>query len=127
MNDELQGVLAELASGLGTTTGELWTWLQGDGIEAYAAAKVAQLWVVVVAAGIVAVTCVAMVWVFIDRYRKGNRSDWDADDAFVGSIISLAILAFDVVFSLSYASELAGWLTSPQGMAISMLLDKLGG
>lgn len=41
MNDELQGVLAELASRLGTTSGELWSWLQSDGIAEYAKVKVA--------------------------------------------------------------------------------------
>ena len=36
MSDELSSVLAELAKGLGTSTGELWAWLQGDGLAAYA-------------------------------------------------------------------------------------------
>lgn len=125
MNDELQGVLAELASGLGTTTGELWTWLQGNGIEAYATAKVAQLWPPVIFFSLLTLLILAgMVYSFV----KASKSEYfDVADILLCLFVPGIILLFTGGVAIYTVSDLLGWMTSPQGMVISMLLSKLGG
>ena len=124
MSDELQGVLAELASGLGTTSGELWAWLQSDGIAEYAKVKVAQLGVEVAGFGLATLACIVLA-VLMVRGLARCKNSWD-EDGWVFGIVTSACGA--VVFAVSFfmaASELAGWLASPQGMVISTLLEKL--
>ena len=129
MSDELSEVLAELARGLGTNTGELWTWLQGDGLAAYAKVQVARLavetafWSVVLVVAIIA--CVML-------YRAASKAGDEAGDddavfmlmffcviAVVGVAVSFALLA-------DAASELACWVASPEGMVIQKVLEMTG-
>lgn len=125
MNDELQSVLAELASGLGTTTGELWTWLQGDGIEAYAQVQVARLWPPVIFLTLMFLAIlVGMVYSFV---KESKKPYFDAVETTLIECIPGIFLLVIGGIDVALISDLVGWMTSPQGMVISMLLDKLGG
>ena len=131
MNDELQNTLAEIAKGVGTTTSELWTWLQGDGLEAYAAARIAQLWVGVSVAVVIGIICLIVVVAIFVMAKKKYDSDkmYGIDDLFFDvallEIIPAGALIFDLISVSSIAGELAGWIASPQGMAISIFVDRL--
>ena len=127
MNDELQGTLAELASGLGTTTNELWTWLQGDGINAYAAAKVAQLGVIVAFITIALLCCIAACAVIYMTWRHSDKKGYWDDDCLFAMIIPLFLVGVVIILGVDYIGEFAGWIASPQGMVMQMFVDKFGG
>lgn len=131
MSDELSEVLAELAKGFGTSTGELWSWLQGDGLAAYARVQVARL---AVDTAFWSVVTVVMLIACVMLYRAANKAGNEAGDeagdvaftlmffcviAVVGVVVSFALLA-------DAASDLACWMASPEGMVIQKVLEMTG-
>lgn len=125
MSDELQGVIAELASRLGTTSGELLAWLQGDGLAEYARAKVARLIVETAGWGVLILACVIAAALAFRRLSKCDDS-LEEDGLAFSIIVFVAASVVASPFFFMTASELAGWIASPQGMVISTLLDKVG-
>ena len=128
MNDELQGVLAELASRLGTTSGELWSWLQSEGLNEYAKVKVAQLGVETAGWGLALLLCITLT-VFVCRLlvKDGSEEYSDVCEFLIVVVIAGFMASITILIPLfGVVSELAGWMASPQGMVISTLLDKVG-
>lgn len=127
MSDELSGALADLARGLGTTTGELWAWMQSDGIDAYARAQVAKYAVGTFFSVAILVAVVATARIV----KKDCESTpfYDESDAFLKLLlfeIIPVILAFiSGLFACDQVTGLIGWLASPEGMVISMLVERL--
>lgn len=123
MNDELSSALAELAKGFGVSTGELWSWLQSDGVTEYAKVQVAQLKVNTFGSALGTVACIVMCIVMFRVLNKVNTYDMDAP--FIGLTVFAVGAIFFAATVFANASELAGWMASPQGMVISMLLEKV--
>lgn len=133
MSEELSGALANLANQLGITTAQLWDWLQGNGVQAYARAKVAQLsvGVAVTLIGVALITIICVTLIKTDRkWRDDTNAQYDDDYLlfpYSGELLFLvAVLIFVafilVVNSLPAIGELAGWIASPEGMVIQMVL-----
>lgn len=125
MSDELSEVLAELAKGFGTSTGELWAWLQGDGLAAYARVQVARLTVHTVLWAVISVISIAAC---VALYMAIRKTD---DDEMVGVLLIIGMFVLiGLVISLSiltaYASDLACWMASPEGMVIQRVLEMTG-
>ena len=131
MSEELSGALADLARGLGTTTGELWAWMQSDGIDAYARAQVAKYAVGTFLSVTFLVVCIFAVVATARIVKKDCESNPfdDESDAFFELLlfeIMPMILAFiSGLFACDQVTGLIGWLASPEGMVISMLVDRL--
>lgn len=131
MSEELSGALADLARGLGTTTGELWAWMQSDGIDAYARAQVAKyavgtfLSVTILVVCIVAVVATARI---VKRDCESNPFPDDGDAFFeliLFEITPTILTVFTGAFACDQVTSLIGWLASPEGMVISMLVERL--
>lgn len=121
MGGELEGALSELAKGFGTSTGQLWTWLQGDGLSAYARVMVARL---AVWCGIASLAClVGMALLTVGVRRALSREQRWLDGIshalllWGGSSLGVGLLALALI-----GPELAGWMASPEGMAIASLI-----
>lgn len=124
MNDELSSALAELAKGFGVSTGELWSWLQSNGVAEYAKVQVAQLTVSAVGIGIaIAVTFVITFVILRHHLKNPYTTDW-ADIMMAELVPSVALLVLAVI-ETGIVSDLVGWMASPEGMVISMLLEKV--
>lgn len=124
MNDELSSALAELAKGFGVSTGELWTWLQSDGLTEYAKVQVVQLTVSAVGIGITIAITLVIAFVILRHHLKNPYTDW-VDIMMAELVPSVALLVFAVI-ETGIVSDLVGWMASPEGMVISMLLEKVG-
>ena len=122
LSERLQDALAGLAEQLGISVGQLWQWLQGSGVGAYARAKVAQLGATAaVGAVLVVLGVAALVWT---ARRIGEMEDRDM------YLVPLALLlivgsAIGVIFLASTVSALCGWIASPEGMVMDMILHGL--
>ena len=118
--EQTDAALAELAQQLGISVGELWGWLQGNGIEAYAAARVAYGLTEVIGCLLLFLVCAV---VMVHLYRLAVKANFDAEFPCVMGIcfagIICIIAAFGIVLSLP---SLVGWMVSPEGMVIDMLL-----
>lgn len=118
--EQTDAALAELARQLGISVGELWGWLQGNGIEAYAAARVAYGLTEVIGFLLLFAVCAV---VFVNTLRAVEKTDFDGEfcclAAFCVSGIIGIIAAIGVVACLP---SLVGWFVSPEGMVIDMLL-----
>lgn len=124
MSDELSNALAELAEGLGTTTGELWSWMQSYGIDAYARAKIAQLSVICVHAVALFVLGLVLLMATYRHYKQSKRSyTLDGEDALIMGGITLILISM-LILGI-FAPDLFGWITSPEGMVISELIGRL--
>lgn len=124
MNEELSSALAELAKGFGVSTGELWSWLQSDGVAEYAKVQVAQLKVNTFGSALGTVVCIVMCIVMFRGVSKGGV--YNAEVPFIGLTVFAVGAIFFAATVFANASELAGWMASPQGMVISMLLERVG-
>ena len=124
MNDTLQGVLAELAKGLGTNTGELWTWMQGEGVQAYGSVQVARLTVSAWGIGI-AIAVVAIIALAIARHCL-KSSYLDGADMMMAEMIPTIALTVLSVIEVGVISDLVGWMASPEGMVIRKALELMG-
>lgn len=131
MSEELSGVLADLARGLGTTTGELWAWMQSDGIDAYARAQVAKYAVGTFFSVAVFVVCLVAVVATARIVKRDCENDPFPDDrgAFfellLFEIVPMILTLFYGVIAVDQVTGLIGWLASPEGMVISMLVERL--
>lgn len=124
MSDELSNALAGLAEGLGTTTGELWAWMQGYGIDAYAKAMIAELSVGCAIATMLAILGLAVSVIIYRRHSKEGAPDMSEGEVCICVAgIGVAVISMFVLFCL--APELFGWLASPEGMVISELFGVL--
>lgn len=124
MNDTLQGVIAELANGLGTNTGELWTWMQGEGVQAYGSVQVARLtvsaWGIGIAIAVVAITALAVA-------RHCLKTSYlDVADLMMVEVLPAIALTVLSVIEVGVISDLAGWMASPEGMVIRKALELMG-
>ena len=122
MNDNLQDVLSELAEGLGTSTGELWSWMRGNGIESYAKVRVARLWVGTVESFVAILVCV-LAGVLLYRFWKKNEEYLDLGELILLEIIPSVVFALFAFYFMETMSELAGWMASPEGMVIEKFLE----
>lgn len=118
--EQTDAVLAELARQLGISVGELWGWLQGNGIEAYAAARVAYGLTEVIGCLLLFLVCVV---VMVHLYKLAVKDSFNNEFPCVMGIVFAGfigiIAAFGIVLSLP---PLVGWMVSPEGMVIDMLL-----
>lgn len=124
MSDELSNALAGLAEGLGTTTSELWAWMQGYGIDAYAKAMVVELSVACAIATMLAILGLAVLVIICRRHSKEDAPDMSGGEVFV-STLGVCIVGACLITLFSIAPELLGWLMSPEGMVISELFGVL--
>ncbi len=124
MNDMLQNTLAELASSLGTSTGELWAWLQGDGVQAYASVQVARLTVSAWGIGI-SIAVVAIIALVIARHCL-KTSYLDGADLMMAELLPMIVLLVLGVIETGIVSDLVGWMASPEGMVIQKALEVIG-
>ena len=121
MNENLQNALSELANGLGVSTSQLWDWLQGYGVEAYAKVKVVQNGMSAFGFFIIFVLSVILL---IHGLRREDDAGWDdiaCCEVFGGGLSS--ILMF--IFFISFFTDFICWVVSPEGMVIQQLIDKL--
>ena len=125
MNDTLQGVLAELASSLGTSTGELWAWLQGEGVQAYASVQVARLMVSAWGIGI-AIAVLAIIALVIARHCL-KTSYLDGADLMMAEMVPTIALFVLSIVEVGVISDLAGWMASPEGMVLLKVMEVLQG
>jgi hypothetical protein len=123
MTEELQHTLSSLAESLGITVGELWSWLQGNGIDAYAKAVIASLWVRVAfeLLGVVIMLGIAAFLLRSHFVKKKTEMFYDGDLLFA-AFVFIVIASSCAFFLLIDGSELAGWMASPEGMVISTIL-----
>lgn len=124
MNDTLQEVLAELAKGLGTNTGELWAWMQGEGVQAYGSVQVAKLTVSAWGIGI-AIAVVAIIALAIARHCL-KTSYLDGADLMMAEMVPTIVLFVLSIVEVGVISDLAGWMASPEGMVIRKMLEVMG-
>lgn len=123
MSEELSNALALLANQLGITTAQLWDWLQGSGVQAYASAKVATM-----AVGVVAFLAfeLAIAVASVTAHRLHVRAEKENryyDGEWLVILITLLVIAAVVFVPLAIdVSNLIGWLVSPEGMVLSMIV-----
>lgn len=120
MDDNLQDVLSELAKGLGTSTGELWGWMRGSGIESYSRMQIARLWVGVGEGLVVMLACVAVA---ILLYRLWKKDSADIIDLLLCELFPSLPFIISAFFVMDALMELAGWMASPEGMVIEKFLE----
>lgn len=127
MNEQLQAELTELANGLGIGVGELWSWLRGYGIDAYASVQVSTLTAQCVALGLVELALVASTVWLVHMHRKTSKKEgawwYDGEYAIATIVPSFAFIVL-LIPLIDYAVSLAGWLASPEGMVIRMLVER---
>lgn len=122
MNDNLQNALSELAEGLGTSTGELWSWMRGNGIESYAKVRVARLWVETVESFALILVCV-FVGVLLYRLWKKDEKELEIDGLLLLELLPSILFLASSLYLMDEVSELAGWMASPEGMVIEKFLE----
>lgn len=125
MNDMLQNTLAELAGDLGTSTGELWSWLQGEGVQAYAKVQVARLTAEAWGIGIALALVLVVVFAVWRIWAKSGHYD-GADFLVMEAIPSTALLILGVC-ETTVVSDLVGWMASPEGMVLMKAMEALKG
>lgn len=123
MNESLQDVLAELAEGLGTSTGELWGWMQEHGIEAYARMQVAQLMVASLWALLATVLSAIVIKFLYCRLKEDEHAD--LDDMVMVELIPSTVFFISFISCAYHMVELAGWVASPEGALMGKLLSAL--
>jgi len=133
MSDELSNALAGLANQLGISVSQLWDWLQGSGIQAYAWSKIATL---ATTCGICIVAIVVFTAITLSIYKSekkrtsaiqnGRVNDLDFDfDKSVLIIVFCVVVAFGFFELAITLPELMGWMVSPEGMVMQELFGRL--
>lgn len=118
--EQTDAALAELARQLGISVGELWGWLQGNGIEAYASAKVATGLTEVISCLLVFAVCAV---VFVNTLRALEKTDFDSEFCCVMALCTAGIIGIVAIGCAALnLPSLVGWFVSPEGMVIDMLL-----
>lgn len=131
MNDNLSDALAGLAESLGITVSQLWDWMQGSGLKAYAASKVATLATTSLLLIMVAVALsVAMRFVYkAEMSRIENATSvFDEDFRIEPFVFILMAGIFDASCAIALAfalPDLIGWIVSPEGMLMQELVGRL--
>ena len=129
MNEKLGEALAQLAGQLGVTTTQLWDWMQGYGIRAYASAMVAQLSANLILSLALAVAIVVSIHAFFKRLLPAIGRTCDEEACmlitFVIGVIWVIAAFFVIMQILMCLPELVGWVVSPEGMVIEMLVDRV--
>lgn len=126
--------LVEIADAVGVEVSELWAWLKNGGIQAYQAAKVAELGTLVGIClfAIVAMVCLYIRTLLVERELDGKEAEsctyyYNADD------VRERLLWERVVYSLLFGAattmlimsmpRLMGWMVSPEGMVLSIIAN----
>lgn len=122
--EQTNAALAGLAEQLGISVGELWGWLQGNGVQSYATAKIAQSLTTITMAFIFSIICLRFFRFFYKKHEEWEetyRTPYD-DNPYVLPIILLPILALGCFFVAAITlPDLIGWIASPEGMVIDIL------
>ena len=119
--EQTDAALAELARQLGISVGELWGWLQGNGIEAYAAAKVATGLTEVISCLLVFAVCAV---VFVNTSRALEKADFDSEFCCVAALCIAGIIGIIAIGCAALClPSLVGWMVSPEGMVMDVLLN----
>lgn len=125
MNEQLQSELTELADGLGIGVGELWSWLRGYGIEAYASVQVSTLTAQCAILGLIELGLAALVaWLIYMTLKAKKEKGWYEDEYAIIAIVPFCLFVILLIPLIDYAVKLAGWLASPEGMVIRMLVER---
>lgn len=133
MSEELSNALAGLANQLGISVSQLWDWLQGSGIQAYAWSKIATLATTccICIGAIVAFTAITLSIYRSEEKRTSaiqNRRVYDFDFDFDKSVLIIVfcvVVAFSLFDLAITLPELMGWLVSPEGMVMQELFGRL--
>jgi len=127
MNEQLQSELTELANGLGIGVGELWSWLSGNGVDAYASVQVSTLTAQCVALGLVELALVASVAWLVHMHHKTSRKEgawWYDGEYAVATVVPSFAFVLLLIPLIDHVVTLIGWLTSPEGMVVRMLVER---
>ena len=123
--EQTDAALARLAEQLGISVGELWGWLQGNGIQSYAAARIAQSLTTIAMAFVFFIICLCFFRFFYKKSKEWEdlyRDPYD-DNPYVAPIIVLPLLALGCLFVVAITlPDLIGWIASPEGMVIDILV-----
>ena len=126
--ENLDNALAELASQLGISVSQLWDWMQGYGIQAYARAKIGMLASEIAVLVMFFVVMLLMAWMYVSKVMP-RLAEHDIDLIDVITTILSTIFALVVISVLvlvgSDIPELVGWIVSPEGMVIEKLMEVL--
>ena len=133
MSEELSNALAGLANQLGISVAQLWDWLQGSGIQAYAWSKIATLATtcVICIVAIVVFTAITLSIYKSEEKRTSaiqNRRVYDLDFDFDKSVLIIVfciVVAFGLFELAITLPELMGWLVSPEGMVMQELFGRM--
>lgn len=125
MNEQLQSELTELANGLGIGVGELWSWLRGYGLEAYASVQVSTLTAQCAILGLIELGLAALVALLMYMTFKAKKEKgWYEDEYAIIAIVPFCLFVILLIPLIDNAVTLAGWLASPEGMVIRMLVER---
>lgn len=126
--ENLDNALAELASQLGVSVSQLWDWMQGYGIKAYASAKIGTLASEIAVQTVVFVMTILVAWLYVSKVmpRLVEHDRYMADEITIALFILFGITAaISLVVAASVVPELVGWIASPEGMVIKNLMEAL--
>lgn len=118
MGDKLDEALADVANRVGVGTTELFGWLQSDGLEAYGRAQVATYasWVAILLMAFL----IGLAMMVLYLRGEGSRRCYCEEMCIVGCIVSL----LSAVVLAVIVPELVGWLVSPEGMVMRLVLGR---
>ena len=124
MSDKLQSVIAELANSVGAETGELWSWMQGDGLRAYATVGALRCWAAVIV--FMAMT-IASAMYFRKAIRDGHELfDGTYEGPLVLDFVFLTCGLIGAIFTAYMLPDAIGWLVSPEGMVLHKFASAVG-
>jgi len=126
--ENLDNALAELASQLGISVSQLWDWMQGYGIQAYARAKIGMLASEIAVLVMFFVVMLLMAWMYVSKVMpRLAEHDIDLIDVIttILSVIFVLVGSLVLVLVCSDIPELVGWIVSPEGMVIEKLMEVL--
>ena len=124
--ENLDRALAGLASQLGVSVSQLWDWMQGYGIQAYARARIAQLAPIAVVGAIFLFIMVSLpIYLLLKGYKKQDKIVYVNENAAAFTAIMEVILFFASILTVPCLCELLGWIASPEGMVIETLMEAL--
>lgn len=127
MGEKLQESLAGLADQLGISVGQLWDWMYGHGAEAYAQAKIAQLYVdvAIFATLLILMLVIGILAVRSVLKRKREKGTDSYEDIILCGIIDIGVNIVLISCFTKALRELLGWLASPEGMVMQMIFDAI--
>lgn len=124
MNDNLQNALAGLADQLGVTTAQLWDWMQGYGIEAYARATIATTIPGLVASAVAVIVLAILPLVVYRQLRDRLDGEWFEFDLLFFALLYLIPMLLIGSFLVDDMSTVLGWMVSPEGMVLRLLMER---